>query len=270
VTKNQLDKFDTEKKARVASYTDLNDFHNISTEWLKLAFLHKYMYNFTWLGRPIIQLPVDIIALQEIIWKVKPDLIIETGIAHGGSLVFNASMLALLDDADVADLRNKNLSKSKKEKPLRKVIGIDIDIREHNRLEIESHPLSHRIEMVEGIDISTFNDVLELSQGYENILVCLDSSHTHSHVARELELYSPLVSVDSYCIVFDTVVEDMPFATFKDRPWGPGNNPKTAVRDFLDTQNKNFLKSSVFELDTNINNKLLLTAAPTGWLRRIS
>ncbi|MFV8819251.1 cephalosporin hydroxylase family protein [Haliea sp. E17] len=221
---------------------------------------YKYSYHFTSLGRPIIQFPQDMVAMQEIIWEVRPDLIIETGIAHGGSLVMNASMLALLDLCDaleegrVLDPANSG----------RKVLGIDIDIRSHNRTAIESHPMSSRIEMIEGssIDEAVAVKVREFAAPYKRILVCLDSNHTHEHVAAELEIYSPLTTVGSYCVVFDTVVEDMPKSLFPDRPWGPGDNPKTAVYEFLEN-------NTDFEIDKTIHQKLMLSVAPDGYLKRV-
>lgn len=204
---------------------------------------YQYSYNFSWLGRPIIQFPQDIVAMQEIIWRVKPDLVIETGIAHGGSLIFHASILELLGGSG-------------------HVLGIDIDIREHNRAEIEDHPLSKRIEMLEGssTDEGLVEEVRRISEGKERVMVILDSLHTHEHVMEELRLYSPLVAKGSYLVVFDTVVEDMPRDFFPDRPWGKGDNPKTAVREFLKTSDR-------FEVDDEIENKLLITVAPEGYLK---
>lgn len=203
---------------------------------------YNYSYNFSWLGRPIIQYPQDMIAMQEIIWQVKPDLIIETGIAHGGSIIYYASLLELLGDGQV--------------------LGIDIDIREHNRVEIENHPMFRRIEMIEGssIDEDIAKRVYEFARGKKRVLVVLDSNHTHEHVLKELGLYSPLVTKGSYLVVFDTVVEDMPGEFFPDRPWGKGNNPKTAVWEFLETNDR-------FEIDKEIEGKLLITVAPDGYLR---
>ena len=218
------------------------------------------MYNFESLGRPIIQTPVDMIAIQEIIWEIKPDLIIETGIAHGGSLIMSASMLAMLDICEAIDSEeNFNPKESK-----RKVLGIDIDIRKHNREAIEKHPMFSRIQMIEGSSISPqiIKQVEEEAKNYKKILVCLDSNHTHEHVLAELKAYAPLTSVGSYCVVFDTIVEDMPQDTYPDRSWGPGNNPKTAVYEYLKTNSK-------FEIDKTIQNKLLITVAPNGYLKRV-
>jgi cephalosporin hydroxylase len=219
------------------------------------------MYNFSWLGRPIIQLPQDIVALQELIWAVQPDLIIETGIARGGSLVLSASMLALLDMCDAIEAG----AKIDPIKSTRCVVGIDIDIRAHNRAAIEAHPMASRIRMVQGssIDPTIVAQVRAMATGYKRVLVCLDSNHTHEHVLAELDAYAPLVTPGSYCVVFDTVVEDVPKSMFPDRPWGPGNNPKTAAWQWLKSHPE-------FEIDLSIPDKLQLTVAPDGYLKRIS
>jgi cephalosporin hydroxylase len=222
----------------------------ITREWLNAANSRKYSYHFEWLGRPIIQYPQDILAMQELIWTVKPDLIIETGIAHGGSLIFSASMLEL--NAMCGGPKDAE------------VVGIDIDIRPHNRTAIEAHPMYRRISLIEGSSISPeiTEQVKKRAEAKQMVLVCLDSNHTHDHVLRELENYAPLTTVGSYCVVFDTVIEDMPVSMFPDRPWGPGNNPKTAVREFLRNH-------SEFAIDSSIHNKLLITVAPGGFLRRV-
>jgi len=221
---------------------------------------YKYSYNFTWLSRPIIQYPQDIVAMQELIWQVKPDLIIETGIAHGGSLVMSASMLALLDYCDAVDAGHIFDPRATH----RRVLGIDIDIRAHNRTAIEAHPMSHRIDMLQGSSISPeiIAQVNKIAHRYRHILICLDSNHTHDHVLAELQAYTPLVTKGSYCVVFDTIIEDMPENSFPDRPWGKGNNPKTAVREFLKLNDG-------FEIDKGIQDKLLITVAPDGYLKRI-
>ncbi|MEZ0394864.1 MAG: cephalosporin hydroxylase family protein [Anaerolineales bacterium] len=218
----------------------LRGFSNI---WVRETARYKYVYNFSWLGRPIIQLPQDMVAMQEIIWQVKPRLIIETGIAHGGSLILYASLLELLGGDGL-------------------VLGIDIEIRAHNRLEIEKHPMSKRIQMLEGSSTSEaiLAQVKNIAAGREPVMVVLDSNHTHEHVYRELQLYSPLVTPGSYLVVFDTLIEDMPDELFADRPWGRGNNPKTAVWEFLKTTDR-------FVIDREIENKLLITAAPDGFLK---
>lgn len=206
---------------------------------------YRYSYNFTWMGLPIIQYPQDMVAMQEIIWAVRPDLIIETGIAHGGSLVYYASLLDLIGDDGL-------------------VVGVDIDIRAHNRQAIEAHPMFKRLHMIQGssIDHDIVAQVAELAKGRRRVLVTLDSNHTHDHVRKELALYAPFVTKGSYLVVFDTVVEDMPAEMFPDRPWGPGNNPKTAVWDFLRANES-------FRIDREIEGKLLLTVAPDGYLRRV-
>jgi cephalosporin hydroxylase len=205
----------------------------------------QYSYNFSWMGRPIIQYPQDMIAMQEIIWELKPDLIIETGIAHGGSLIYYASLLELIGKGEV--------------------LGIDIDIREHNRREIEAHPMFKRIKMIEGssIDENLVAKVKEMAKGKQTVLVSLDSNHTHEHVLRELQLYAPFVTPGSYLVVFDTIVEDLPEGYFKEqRPWGIGNNPKTAVWEFIKDNDQ-------FVIDTAIDNKLLISVAPEGYLKRV-
>lgn len=221
---------------------------------------YKYSYHFDWMGRPIIQFPQDIVAMQELIWAVKPDLIIETGIAHGGSLVFSASMLAQLDMVEAIESGSVLDPRTSK----RKVLGLDIDIRAHNRAAIEAHPMSSRIAMIQGssVDPEVIAQVRAFSKSYQRILVCLDSNHTHAHVLAELEAYAPLVSVGSYCVVFDTVVEYMPKSHFPDRPWGPGDNPLTAVNTYL-AANANF------EVDALVHQKLGLTVAPHGYLKRV-
>ena len=232
-----------------------------SMDWFAETAKYNYSYNFRWLGRPIIQVPQDMVAMQELIWQIKPDLIIETGIAHGGSLVLSASMLALLDYEEA--VTNKTLLDPLNSK--RHVIGIDIDIRQHNRVAIESHPMASKITMLEGSSITNemVNKVKELAKNYNTILVCLDSNHTHAHVLAELEAYAPLVSKNSYCVVFDTIVEDMQDNMYPDRPWNKTDNPKTAVWEYL----KNHPE---FEIDKNIQHKLLITVAPDGYLKRVA
>jgi len=220
----------------------------------------KYSYNFEWMGRPIIQYPQDIVAMQELIWRVKPDLVIETGVAHGGSLIMSASMLALLELCDFA----KGVAGDPFEKPQRRVLGIDIDIRAHNRAAIEAHPMASRIQLIQGSSIApeTIREVQKTAADHKCILVCLDSNHTHDHVLAELQAYAPLTSLGSYCVVFDTVIEDLPANLFPDRPWGPGNSPKTAVWEYLKTNPE-------FEIDKAIQQKLMITVAPDGYLKKI-
>lgn len=249
-----------------------HDFRGLTNIWLREAIRHNYAQNFSWLGRPIIQVPTDAYAIQEIIWKVKPDLVIETGIAHGGSLVLSASMLAMIDYCD-AVAEGKALDPRKSS---RRVVGVDIDIRPHNREAIEAHPLSHLIEMIQGssIEESVVKQVKEISKGHERIVVFLDSNHTHDHVLAELEAYAPLTSSGSYCVVWDTGVEDLPAEFCADRPWGKGNNPKTAVWEYLRRLRENGGTGADgaplrFEIDKVIEHKLVITASPDGFLKRI-
>jgi cephalosporin hydroxylase len=237
--------FEKERLENIARLGQERELRELSTRWITAVSSYKYSYNFNWLGRPIIQFPQDIIAMQEIIWAVKPDLIVETGIARGGSLIFYASMLELIGGNGQA-------------------IGIDIDIRKHNRVEIEKHPMSKRITMIEGSSTSeaVANQVYALAKGKTRVLVALDSAHTCAHVLKELYLYSGLVTKGSYVVVFDTIIEDMPGDFFPDRPWGKGNNPKTAVREFLKSNDR-------FVVDKEIEDKLLITVAPDGYLKCI-
>jgi cephalosporin hydroxylase len=230
-----------------------------AAEFMRTSLLAQYSYNFAWMSRPIIQYPQDMVAMQELIWRVRPDLIIETGIAHGGSLIFSASMLALLDMADAIE-SGVTLDPAKSS---RKVLGIDIDIRAHNRAAIEAHPMASRIQMIQGSSIApeVVAQVHEIAADYQRVVVCLDSNHTHAHVLAELQAYAPLTSVGSYCVVFDTIVEDVPADLYPDRPWGPGDNPKTAVREYLKTHRE-------FEIDKSIQHKLAITVAPDGYLNR--
>jgi len=250
-----------------------NDFElkECTRKWISNANKKRYSYHFEWMGRPIIQYPQDIVAMQEIIWEVKPDLIIETGIAHGGSLVLSASMLSLLDLCELKEGEKLSLKDSK-----RMVLGVDIDIREYNRMKIEKHPMSHRIKMLQGSSIDS--DVIQQVKGYaekfQRILIFLDSNHTHDHVLEELRAYAPLTSIGSYCVVFDTAVEDLPEDFFNDRPWGKGDNPKTAVWEYLETLKNDSRKGTDgkplnFEIDKLIENRLLITVAPDGYLKRI-
>lgn len=257
---NPSEDFRREVLANIEGLGRDHELQKKSMEWIRDITRHKWAYNFRWLGRPAIQFPNDTWALQELIWEIRPDLIIETGIAHGGSLVFNASMLALLDMVDAIE-RNQCMNPVESG---RRVLGIDIDIREHNLQAIRSHPMSSRIEMIEGssVDPDVIQRVMQITSGYSTVMVCLDSNHTHEHVLAELEAYAPLVSPGSYCVVFDTVIADMPDTMFSDRPWGPGNNPKTAVREYLETHPE-------FEIDLGIQHKLQITVAPDGFLRRI-
>lgn len=253
--------FEKEVTERIDAAASNQSLKKSAHEFLLSSIEARYSYNFNWMGRPIIQYPQDMIAMQELIWQVRPDLIIETGIAHGGSLIFSASMLAQLDLCDAIEAgvtMDPHVSQ-------RKVIGIDIDIRAHNRAAIEAHPMASRIQMIQGSSIAPeiVAKVHAAAAGFKRILVCLDSNHTHDHVLAELEAYALLTSLDSYCVVFDTLVEGMPKEMSFDRPWGPGDNPKTAVWKYLESHRE-------FEIDKSIEDKLVLTVAPDGYLKRIS
>ncbi|MEP6712357.1 MAG: cephalosporin hydroxylase family protein [Ferruginibacter sp.] len=241
---NPVETYKAECKTRVELQGKNVPLLQVSNAFTEATIRSGYSYNFTWMGRPIIQYPQDMIAMQEIIWEIKPDLIIETGIAHGGSLIYYASILELIGKGEV--------------------LGIDIDIRGHNRTEIEKHPMFKRIKMIEGSAIS--EEIIEQIKPHaadkQTVMVCLDSNHTHAHVFKELQLYSPFVTVGSYLVAFDTIVEDLPPDLYNDRPWAIGDNPKTAVHEFLK-------ENDGFVINTEIDNKLLVSVAPSGYLKRI-
>lgn len=243
--------FDDEVTQRLADNGRDTALKASAVDFMQRSTGPKYSYNFSWLGRPIIQYPQDMVAMQEVIWTIQPDLIIETGIAHGGSLIFSASMLELnAACGGPGDAR---------------VVGVDIDIREHNREAIEEHPMSRRITMIQGSSIApdVVAQVVALTTGRQRVMVCLDSNHTHAHVLAELNAYAPLTTVGSYCVVFDTIIEDLPAGMYPDRPWGPGDNPKSAVHAFLKD-------NSDFQIDKRIDHKLLISVAPDGYLRRVA
>lgn len=245
-----MNAFHREVLARVDSNGRDNALKEGARAFLLPSIHAKYSYNFSWMGRPIIQYPQDIVAMQEIIWSAQPDLIIETGIAHGGSLIFSASMLEL--NAACGGPQDAE------------VLGVDIDIRVHNRKAIEQHPMYKRISMIEGSSIApeVVDRVKARAAAKQRVMVCLDSNHTHDHVLAELDAYAPLTSVGSYCVVFDTIIEETPAETYPDRPWGPGNSPKTAVWQYLKTHPE-------FVHDEQIDHKLLVSVAPSGYLRRV-
>lgn len=242
---NPIEQFKSEVAENIEQQGNNTELLKVSSDFMKESIKAKYSYNFTWLGRPIIQYPQDIVAIQELIYQIQPDLIIETGIAHGGSLILHASICELIGKGEV--------------------LGIDIDIREHNKKEIENHRMFKRIKMIQGSSISSavIDQVKELVKGKEKIMVILDSNHTHAHVLEELKLYSPFVTKNSYLLVFDTIVEDVPDQIVAGRSWGKNDNPKTAVWEFLKSNDS-------FIIDKKIENKLLLTVAPDGFLKRIN
>lgn len=269
---NAIEEFERERRENIADLGQDQLLKDRAFQWFQHSLQHKYSYNFSSLGRPIIQYPQDMVAMQELVWQIRPDLIIETGIAHGGSLILSASMLALLDYCDAVssgEVLDPRVTR-------RRVLGIDIDIRPHNRAAIDAHPMSHRIDMIQGSSIApdVIAQVHHIAKDHQRILVILDSNHTHDHVLAELEAYAPLTSPGSYCIVFDTVVEDLPDAMFPDRPWGKGNNPKTATWEYLRRLKQDGCaaadgKPLAFEIDTALESKLLVTVAPDGYLRRV-
>lgn len=238
-----MSEFEIRNRTYLKALASDDGLKKTSRDWFIEASRHEYSYHFTWLGLPIIQFPQDIVAIQELLWAVQPDLIVETGVARGGSLLLSASMLELAGNPGF-------------------VVGIDIDIREANRKAIEEHPLAGRIRLVEGSSTSpeVAQEVRDLAATSDRVVILLDSNHTHAHVLRELEIYSPLVKPGGYIVVFDTVIEEMPAGSFPDRPWDKGNNPATAVRAFLDRTNR-------FEVDHDIEDKLVITVAPGGYLK---
>lgn len=243
---NPIEEFYKERSEAISDMTKDEELRKKSLDWMLHADRYKYTYNFSWLGRPIIKYPQDIVIMQELIWNVKPDLIIETGIAHGGSIIFSSSMMELLGNGG-------------------KVIAVDIDIRKHNRAEIEKHPMVKNITMLEGssIDQSIVDQIADYAKGFNKVMVVLDSNHTHEHVYQELELYTPLVSVGSYILLPDTFVEFFPKGYVTNRPWDVGNNPYTAMEAFLKTTDQ-FIK------DETVTNKLLITEAfGGGYLKRV-
>jgi cephalosporin hydroxylase len=244
------DSFVREVETRIEANGRDRDLCDAAQHFVKASLAPHYSYNFSWLGRPIIQYPQDIVAMQELIWSIQPEIIIETGIAHGGSLILSASMLEL--NAACGGPGDAG------------VLGIDIDIRPHNRTAIESHPMSRRITMLEGSSVTPgIVEQVKARAAGKRALVCLDSNHTHDHVLAEMRAYAPLVSVGSYCVVFDTVIEDVPAEIYSDRPWGPGNNPGTAVAEYLKSHPE-------FEIDRQIDHKLQISVAPGGYLKRVS
>lgn len=264
MTESPLEQFKQDMVKRVSSYKDNTSLQKSSKNFFDQIGIGKadYVYNFFWLGVPIIQIPQDLQAMQEIIWEVKPNLIIETGIAWGGSLIYSASMLAILEACGVIDNGH--------------VLGIDIDIRPHNKKALKAHPLSKKLTMLEGssIDENIIEKVTLFAKNYQKIMVCLDSNHTHDHVLSELELYAPFVSPGSYCLVGDTVIEDAPEEMVSHRPWGKGNNPKTAVWEYLRSLKEEGRKAADgsqlnFEIDTTMEHKIVLTGSPDGFLKRV-
>lgn len=238
--------FEERNKRMVESMSADPELKSVTAEWLQRSFAYEYSYHFEWMGIPIIQYPQDIVSVQEIVWRTQPAVVVETGVARGGSMVLYASLLSLLGGR-------------------RKVIGIDVDIRPHNRAGLKAHPTAGMITLVEGssVDPRTISRVREEIGSLDPVMVVLDSNHTAEHVLQELNLYGPMVSPGCYMIVFDTLIEELPDRLSADRPWGRGNNPLTAIQAFLETA------SERFEVDHLVSDRLLITAARDGYLRRL-
>ncbi len=242
--------FANEVTSRIAAQGKDKELASSAEKFLEAGLKTRYIYNFSWLGRPIIQAPQDIVALQEVIFKTKPDVIIDIGIARGGSIVFFASML------EMNALYGANEDA--------KVLGIEIDLRPHNRNAINDSPLSKRIELIDGSSLSpeVISQVASYIKNKKTVMVCLDSLHTHAHVLAELEIYSKFVTSGAYCIVFDTSIEGMDDSLFEDRPWKTGNSPGSAVKEFLSKENN-------FVIDESINNQLIVTMNKNGYLKKV-
>jgi cephalosporin hydroxylase len=244
VTADDRDEFETQKRASASAMAADEALMAEALAVNVAADRHDWSYQWSWLGLPVIQMPPDIVVMQEILWECRPQLVIETGVARGGSLVLSASILELLGEG--------------------RVLGVDIDIRAHNREAIEAHPLAHRIDMFEGssIERETIEAVRERAAGAKRVMVVLDSNHTHDHVLAELRAYASLVSVGQFLVVADTFIEDIPPQEHRPRPWGPGDNPRTALAAWLE-------EADGFEPDEFVNAKLLLSASRGGYLRRV-
>lgn len=224
-------------------------FSIISELWLRCGWDNKYVYSFSWLGRPIIQLPEDMFRIQEVIYQVKPDVIIETGVAHGGSLIFYASLFAA---------RGKG-----------RVIGVDIEIRPHNRKAVENHELFKYITLVEGssIEPKIVATIKSLVKPEEKVLVVLDSNHTKQHVLAELNAYSDLVSIGSYLVATDGIMGNLVGAPRSKADWS-WNNPKAAVEEFLREKPHFILEEPTFPFNEgNITERV--TYWPNAFLKRV-
>ncbi len=237
--------FLAERKADIERMRTDEELRELSLKWMLHADKYKYTYNFSWMGRPIIKFPSDMVAQQEVMWRTRPDLVIETGIAHGGSVVFSASMQQMMQI------------------PNAEVVAVDIDIRKHNRELIEAHPMARHITMYEGDSTSDemIAKVKRHLEGKKSVMVILDSSHTEEHVFRELERYGDFVTPGNYLILPDTFIEFFPKGYYANRPWDVGNNPYTAMRRFLEMQND-------FTIDREVGGKLMICEGIDGYLRK--
>lgn len=269
--KDPIAEFRAQRADRIGRYREDADFAAVSAAWTRAAFERHYMYNFEACGRPIIQLPADVMALSEVIWATKPDLIVETGIAHGGSVVHSAAQLALLELAEAAQA-GRVVDPAR---PRRRVVAVDIDIRPHNRAALDAHPLRNRMVLIEGssLDAGVIGEITALARQAKTVMVCLDSMHTHEHVLGELRAYAPLTSRGAYCVVFDTIIEDLPPGFFPNRPWNPGDSPRTAIAAFAKECESGLtgLDGAPLQLalDEAIDGKLMTSAAPGGFLKRL-
>lgn len=229
------------KYVRTRENKNTRELEEIGLKWVKVSAENRLSYEIDWLGVPVIQTPEDLILMQELIFNVRPDFIIETGIGHGGGLIYYASVMELL---------NKG-----------RVIGVDIEIREHNRKAIEAHPLYKRIKLIEGDSVSneTIQEVKKTLLPGSNVIVCLDSDHTKPHVFKELQLYHQFVRPGGYVVVFDTNTSKLAELDACDKKY-INNGPKEAIEEFLKTNGD-------FEIDVSYN-KLYISYSPDGYLRR--
>lgn len=239
------DDFDNERIRLLDSLGENDSLKSQGLDFVNSSNHKKYAYVWNWLGLPVIQMPEDLIKVQEIIFETKPDFVIETGVAWGGSLLFYSSILNSIGHGDV--------------------IGIDITIPEHNRANIMRSIGSERINLIEGSSVSEdiVNKIESIVPKGSKVLLILDSHHTHEHVLAELELWSPLVTSGNYIVVCDTIVEYIEAPADRVRDWGKGNNPATAVNQFLS-------KNSRFSLDNEYNLKSFTSFHPGGFLQAIN
>ena len=232
------------------SLSSAEGFEAASRAWVRAGWDSKYVYSFAWMGRPIIQLPEDMIRLQEVIWDLKPDVLVETGVAHGGSLIFYASLFEAMGHG--------------------RVVGIDIEIRPHNREAIESHPMKKRIELLEGS--STAPEIVEQVKSMvkpgETVLVVLDSNHTKDHVLSELRAYGPLVSVGSYIVATDGVMEQVQGGPRTDSDWD-WNNPKAAAHAFVAEDSRFVIEEPTFPFNEGVVTTRV-TYWPDAFIKRVS
>ena len=244
------EEFEHDQLAFQAAYAEDPQFDAVSLDFYRLAARNKYTYTWNWLGLPVIQFPNDLLLMQDLIWRTKPSVVIETGVARGGSLAFYASMLHLTGGS--------------------LAIGVDVHISHANRSRINQSPLADSMELIEGssIEASTVSKVKSLVGDSSPVLLVLDSNHEHGHVLRELELWTPLVTPGSYCVVFDTTCARLPVDDFREledsyalKDWGYGRNPGSAVETFLG-------RSKDFDVDPSWHQRAMITNCWGGFLKR--